>query len=95
MVLDALPSLAPGVLVHFHDVFLPYEYPRHWVVELRLAWAEQYLLQAFLAFNDDFEVVLPLHALARRRTAEAARLIPSLTPESAPGAFWVRRRERR
>jgi hypothetical protein len=28
-------------------------------------WAEQYLLQAFLAFNQEFEVLLPAHAMAR------------------------------
>ena len=28
IVLELLPRLAPGVLVHFHDIFLPYEYPR-------------------------------------------------------------------
>lgn len=51
IILDVLPRLASGVLVHFHDVFLPYEYPRHWVVEERRAYAEQYLLHAFLAFT--------------------------------------------
>jgi hypothetical protein len=27
IVLRVLPLLAPGVLVHFHDIYLPYEYP--------------------------------------------------------------------
>ena len=31
IVLDVLPRLAPGVTVHFHDIFLPYEYPRGWL----------------------------------------------------------------
>ena len=30
-----LPRLAPGVLVHFHDVFLPWDYPRPWAKDLR------------------------------------------------------------
>ena len=28
LVLDVLPVLSPGVIVHFHDIFLPWEYPR-------------------------------------------------------------------
>jgi predicted O-methyltransferase YrrM len=92
LVLDVLPALAPGVLIHFHDIFLPYEYPREWVVDMRLAWAEQYLLQAFLAFNEEFEVVLPVHALARCAPDEFGRLISSFGPGVAPGAFWIRRR---
>ena len=51
IVLDVLPALAPGVLVHVHDIFLPYEYPRRWLEESGFFWAEQYLLQAFLVDN--------------------------------------------
>jgi hypothetical protein len=51
------------------------------VIDKRLAWAEQYLLQAFLAFNSAFEVVLPVHALACSRPDDVRRLIPSFRPE--------------
>jgi predicted O-methyltransferase YrrM len=51
LVLEVLPRLRPGVVVHVHDVFLPWEYPRFWMEGLRRQWAEQYLLQAFLACN--------------------------------------------
>lgn len=50
LILNLFPRVPQGVWVHVHDVFLPYEYPREWVVDERRAWAEQYLLQAFLAF---------------------------------------------
>jgi hypothetical protein len=86
-----LPVVPVGVLVHFHDIFLPYEYPRRWVVDERRAWAEQYLLQAFLAFNDDFEVLFPTHAMARSVPELIARTIPSFGPGVQPGSFWIRR----
>jgi hypothetical protein len=89
--LDVLPRLAPGVYVHVHDIFLPYEYPREWVVDGRVAWAEQYMLQAFLAFNDAFEVVFPAHAVARQDPKAVSAVIPSFGPGIAPGAFWMRR----
>lgn len=54
--LEVLPRLAPGVLVHIHDIFLPDEYPKEWL-EQRIFWTEQYLLQAFLAFNCAFRVI--------------------------------------
>jgi hypothetical protein len=92
IVLEILPRLASGVLVHVHDIFLPYDYPRPWVFELRKAYAEQYLLHAFLAFNDAFEVLLPLHALATSDPQRLGRLIPSFRNGGTPGAFWLRRR---
>jgi len=55
--LEILPRLAPGVLVHVHDIFLPLEYPKNWLDWQLRFWNEQYLLQAFLAFNDRFQVL--------------------------------------
>ena len=60
-----LPALRRGVLVHIHDIFLPYEYPYEWIVRERWPWTEAYLVQAMLAFGDAFQVVWPGHFLQR------------------------------
>lgn len=52
--LEILPRLRPGVLVHIHDIFLPFEYPRQWIRQ-RYFWNEQYLLHAFLVHNVTFK----------------------------------------
>lgn len=92
--LQILPSLRPGVLVHFHDVFLPYPYPREWLNVRRLYWNEQYLLQAVLQGNSSFEVLLALHFLSREHHSELARACPiyAKQPGRRPGSFWVRKR---
>lgn len=56
--LEVLPRLNTGVIVHVHDIFLPFEYRRDWVMDEFRFWSEQYLLQAFLTFNSEFEVLL-------------------------------------
>jgi predicted O-methyltransferase YrrM len=61
LVLNILPTLASGVLVHFHDIFLPYEYPRK--VDHRWNWTEQYLVQAFLTGNEPYDVLWAGHYL--------------------------------
>jgi len=45
-----------------HDVFMPVEYPKQWVLDCRRFWNEQYLLQTFLSFNAAFEVGRALDA---------------------------------
>ncbi|MCX6954023.1 MAG: class I SAM-dependent methyltransferase [Verrucomicrobia bacterium] len=52
---DVLPSLAPGVLIHIHDVAGNLDYPRDWLEEGR-AWNEQYLLRAFLMNNAAYRI---------------------------------------
>ncbi|MEO6964473.1 MAG: class I SAM-dependent methyltransferase [Acidobacteriaceae bacterium] len=55
--LRILPELAPGVLVHFHDIFTPLDYPKKFVMTNLCFWGEQYLLEAFLSFNSAYEVL--------------------------------------
>jgi hypothetical protein len=92
IILEVLPTLAPGVIVHFHDIFLPWEYPREWFEKMQYYWAEQYLLQAFLAFNDAFETLIPAHAVAREYPDRLAAVVPSFSPGKRPGGFWLVRR---
>ena len=99
LVLEVLPRLRAGVWVHFHDVFLPYEYP-HYLFAAGGYFNEQYLVYAFLLGNGDWEVMLAACALARRHPERLRELIPSLAEEPpgmagfpyVPAAFWLRRR---
>lgn len=54
---NILPKLKKGVIVHFHDVFYPFEYPKEWIYNDR-AWNEAYLLRAFLLYNNSFSIEL-------------------------------------
>lgn len=91
LVLDVLPRLAPGVVVHFHDVFLPYEYPRSFV-EAGFIFTEQYLVHAFLACNPEFEALIATHYLAREAPERVAAVVASFDPDRSPGAIWLRRK---
>jgi predicted O-methyltransferase YrrM len=91
IVLDVLPRLAPGVVVHFHDIWLPYEYHRVLVEDMGMYWAEQYLLQAFLIGNP-WEVLFAAQAVAREHPERLEALVPSFTGENFPSAFWLRAR---
>lgn len=55
--LEVLPRLRKGVLVHIHDIFFPKHYPKDWVTRNQRFWTEQYILQAFLTYNNQFEVL--------------------------------------
>jgi len=88
---EILPRLKPGVLIHFHDIFLPWEYPRQWVKDLKIFWNEQYLLLAFLMFNDVFKPLLANHYLLREHLTALQRTFPFLPRWDKAGSFWLRR----
>ena len=56
LVFEVLPRLRPGVIVHFHDIFLPAEYPQDWVLNEKRSWNEQYVIHALLMYSDTFRV---------------------------------------
>ena len=89
--LEVLPQLRPGVIVHIHDIFLPNEYPREWVKQEFRFWNEQYLLQAFLMFNRDFEVLLANNYLAQHYRPQMQSTFPT-SPWWGGGSFWMRRK---
>jgi Methyltransferase domain len=91
LILEVLPRLRSGVVVHFHDIFLPFEYPRRWVEDLGLYWNEQYLLQAFLAHNASWAVLVAAQALRRTRRLELERILPRDAMQHDAGSFWIRR----
>lgn len=55
--LEVLPRLKKGVIVHIHDIFFPTQYPKDWIIRKRNFWTEQFLLQAFLTYNNQFQVL--------------------------------------
>ena len=72
------PRLPSGMVFHVHDIFSPYDYPKHFMVEEKFFYNEQYFLECFLMFNPAFEVQLPVHLLARESCAlkEAVGRLP-------------------
>ncbi|MGH8094576.1 MAG: class I SAM-dependent methyltransferase [Chthoniobacterales bacterium] len=89
--LELLPRLNPGVMVHIHDIFLPFDYPRDWVVSRRRFWTEQYLLQAFLSYNSDFEVLVCNSYLNTYYPEELRTVFPTTSPKRG-GSLWMRRK---
>jgi hypothetical protein len=91
--LEVLPHLKPGVIVHVHDIFFPFEYPRKWAMEQRRFWTEQYLLQAFLAFNGEFEVLVGVQYLLAHWSDQVRATFPN-SPALKGGSFWMQRKGR-
>lgn len=91
--LELLPTLKSDVYVHIHDVFSPRDYPRKWLIDSNHQWGEQYLLEAFLSYNSEFEIICACNYLVHEETELFRRACPVYDPEkNDPASFWLRRR---
>jgi predicted O-methyltransferase YrrM len=88
LVFDVLPRLHPGVLIHFHDVFYPFEYPAGSVFSGR-AWNEDYILRAFLMFNTRFDIEIFNGYLGYIHGGDIAPGLPNWNDQG--GSLWLRR----
>jgi hypothetical protein len=89
IIFEILPRLNDGVLIHFHDIFYPFEYPLDWVYEGR-AWTEAYLLRAFLQCNRCFRIVLMNTFLERFHSDLFEKTMP-LCLKNPGGSIWIRK----
>jgi len=90
--LEILPRINKGVIIHIHDIFMPAEYPKAWVRERHIFWNGQYLLQAFLTFNNEFEVLWAAIYMLRHRAYLEEAFGPGEHHYERGGSFWMRRK---
>jgi predicted O-methyltransferase YrrM len=88
--LNVLPMLPAGILVHVHDIFLPFDYPQAWVCEHQWGFNEQYLVQALLQDSHGWEVLWAGHFLERTMPGFPAHF-PHMKGRHAR-SLWLRKR---
>jgi len=90
---EVLPVLKRGVVIHFHDIFYPFEYPYQWVVVENRSWNEIYALRNFLAFNNEFGVIFFNDMFAQLREGVLRRDCPKFLLNPG-GSLWLQRSPR-
>jgi hypothetical protein len=90
--LTVLPQLPVGVIVHIHDIRLPQDYPRSWVFDSKKIWHEQYLLQMFLTFNENYQVLFASNYIYCKEPELMSKSLIGLSVDKGwPGSFWIKR----
>ena len=84
---NVLPNLNTGVVIHFHDVFWPFEYPEEWIRN-GIAWNENYILKAFLQFNANFKILFFNSYLAIHHRDLLEQKLP-LFLKNTGGSLWL------
>lgn len=84
-----LPRLAPGVVVHIHDIFLPDGYPDHW-------WDRGYTEQKYVApllVSGEWDVLWSSHHMHMTAPDLLAEAFRSYVPENGyPASLWMVKR---
>ncbi|WP_338000825.1 class I SAM-dependent methyltransferase [Candidatus Methylacidiphilum fumarolicum] len=80
LILEVLPRLREGVVVHFHDIYFPYDYPRD-LLKTFFPSTESSLLHAFLAFNHRFRIIFCMSLLHYKCPKVLTEVFPEYIPQ--------------
>jgi hypothetical protein len=88
---NILPALNRGVIIHFHDVFWPFEYPEDWVLLENRSWNEIYGLRAFLMNNSEYEILFFNDLFGRYFRSAIEKDYPDML-KNIGGSLWLRKK---
>ena len=84
--LKLLPEITKKMLVHAHDVFLPYAQPQS-KIQKHIYWTEQYLLYAYLLDNPKTRALTGSY-FCHRQFPEISKEIMGGKYRDGGGSFW-------
>lgn len=88
-ILELVPSLKPGAVVHWHDIMIPGNYWEDWSHEGNKFWNESYMLHAFLQFNSSFRVLWASRYMGLRCAEEMRSAFPFMQEGERDTSFWI------
>ena len=96
LLFELLPRLKPGVIIHIHDVFYPFEYPKDWVINGngRFGWNEAYILRAFLMYQNQFEILFHNDFLQTFYNDWLTQNMPTYATRGRGSSIWLRAKNR-
>ena len=78
--LDIIPKLKPGVIVHIHDIYFPYNFSRD-ANNTMFQWLETQMLQALLVNNSKLEILFCMSQLHYEHPNELKKIFPIYEPQ--------------
>ena len=87
--LEILPRLKHGVIVHIHDIFTPRDYRKEWLVNAKKLWNEQYVFEALISDSERYLPLLFLNHLKNQCYDEFKELYPNITMVSQPSSIYL------
>jgi hypothetical protein len=87
--LEVMPRLARGVLVHIHDIHLPYDYSPSEMEALWFHWSETSLIRALLTGNTGLAIVACLSQLHHQRPDALREIFPDYRPRPTRDGLFI------
>ena len=93
-IFQIIPKLKKGAYIHWHDIMIPNDYPEYWIKDGNKFWNENYLVHAFMLFNESFEILWPSRFMQDYHPEIVKEFFEEFDENNLDdqlSSFWVRR----
>lgn len=91
-ILEIVPQLKKGAVIHWHDIMMPTDYWKDWTYSATKFWNESYLLHAFMLFNEAYEIVWASRYMQLHHGPLLKKHFPYFDPERHRcTSFWIKK----
>jgi hypothetical protein len=90
-ILEIIPTLKVGSLVHWHDIVIPTNYWKEWIENGNQFWNESYMVHSFMLFNESFKTVWAARYMRLNYYNEMEQVFPYLQSNHQLMSFWIER----
>lgn len=87
--LIVMPEISKDIIIHSHDIHLPYGLPKRQALEKHIYWTEQYLLYAYMLDNPKINVLFSSAYVSRVLPDSLSRLMLGKYPGGG-GSIWYK-----
>lgn len=92
--LQILPVIKVGAIVHWHDIMIPVDYPKLWIEHGNMFWNETYMVQTFMMFNKSFRIIWAAKYMQIKQPNALKSKFSFFSPNDPNqqlSSFWVER----
>ena len=95
-ILEIIPSLKTGSIVHWHDILIPSNYSKLWINNGNMFFNESYMLHAFMSFNRAFKIIWSSMYMQLNHPGKMKKQFSYLSPDNIDQqntSFWIQKVE--
>jgi len=93
-ILDIVPRLKVGAIVHWHDIMIPFDYHKAWIESGNMFWNESYMVHAFMLHNKCFKIIWASRYMQHNTPDQLSKIFTYFKPEDPMqqlSSFWIER----
>jgi len=93
-ILDIIPRLKVGAIVHWHDIMIPFDYHKVWIDSGNMFWNESYMVHAFMLHNKSFKVIWASRFMQESCSLQLSKMFSYFNPSDSMqqlSSFWIQR----